>query len=98
MDPAPGQGHETAQEVAAPPLPGSTMVPAPLGTRRTRRWRRPTGEPPPLPRHLETTGVGWLMAAVGLMAVSMLVFAGGRYGHGLSLTVVDDRLLVAWQW
>ena len=33
------------------------------------------------------------MAAVGLTAVSMLVFAASRYGHGPSLTVVDDQLL-----
>jgi hypothetical protein len=26
------------------------------------RRRRPTGEPPPLPYHLQTSGVGWLVA------------------------------------
>jgi membrane-associated phospholipid phosphatase/tRNA A-37 threonylcarbamoyl transferase component Bud32 len=79
--------------MAAPPLPASVPVSALPGTRRTRRWRRPTGAPPPLPRHLENTGVGWLVAAVGLVAVSMLVFAAGRYGHGVSLTVLDDWVL-----
>jgi hypothetical protein len=40
--------------------------PPPAGTRRAWRRRRPTGEPPPLPRHLQTTGLGWLLAAVAL--------------------------------
>jgi membrane-associated phospholipid phosphatase/tRNA A-37 threonylcarbamoyl transferase component Bud32 len=63
---------------------------APPGSRRNRRRRRPTGEPPPLPRHLENTGVGWMAAAVGLITLSLLVFTAGRYGRGMSLTVVDN--------
>ena len=46
----------------------------PPGSRRGRRRRRPTGEPPPLPRHLESTGVGWMVAAVGLITLTLLVF------------------------
>jgi membrane-associated phospholipid phosphatase len=65
----------------------------PPGSRRSRRRRRPTGEPPPLPRHLETTGVGWLVAAIGLIALSLLVFTAGRYGRGVSFTVVDNWVL-----
>ena len=38
--------------------------PAPAGTLRLPRRRRPTGEPPPLPHHLQTSGVRWLVAAV----------------------------------
>src|SRR5919197_2693802 len=68
-------------------------TPPPAGTRRARRRRRPTGEAPPLPRALQATGVGWLVAAVALVVVSLLVLAAGRYGHGVSLTVVDDWLL-----
>jgi membrane-associated phospholipid phosphatase/tRNA A-37 threonylcarbamoyl transferase component Bud32 len=60
----------------------------PPGTRRGRR-RRPTGEPPPLPRHLESTGVGWMVAAVALVTLTLLVFTAGRYGRGISFTVVD---------
>ncbi|MET0834615.1 MAG: phosphatase PAP2 family protein, partial [Actinomycetota bacterium] len=81
MDSSPGQVIGTARDVTPP------------GGRRSRRRRRPTGEPPPLPRHLETTGVGWLVAAVGLMALSLLVFTAGRYGRGVSFTVVDNWVL-----
>jgi len=62
----------------------------PPGSRRGRRRRRPTGEPPPLPRHLESTGVGWMVAAVGLIALTLLVFMAGRYGRGMSVAVVDN--------
>ncbi len=81
MDSSPGQVIGTARDVTPP------------GGRRSRRRRRPTGEPPPLPRHLETTGVGWLVAAVGLIALSLLVFTAGRYGRGVSFTVVDNWVL-----
>jgi tRNA A-37 threonylcarbamoyl transferase component Bud32/membrane-associated phospholipid phosphatase len=37
--------------------------------------------------------VGWLAAAVGLVVVSLLVFTAGRYGHGVSLTALDDWVL-----
>ena len=81
MDSSPGQVVGAARDVTPP------------GGRRSRRRRRPTGEPPPLPRHLETTGVGWLVAAVGLIALSLLVFTAGRYGRGVSFTVVDNWVL-----
>jgi tRNA A-37 threonylcarbamoyl transferase component Bud32/membrane-associated phospholipid phosphatase len=80
-------GDAPAALVGQPPA-----VPAPPGTRRSRR-RRPTGEPPPLPRHLETTGVGWLLAAVGLVVLSLLVFTAGRYGGGVAVAVVDGWVL-----
>src|SRR5216117_3190729 len=67
--------------------------PPPAGSRQRRRHRRPTGEAPPLPRHLAATGVGWLVAAIALIALSLLVFTAGRYGQGISLTVVDHWLL-----
>jgi hypothetical protein len=35
---------------------------------RLRRRRRPTGEPPPLPHHLQTSGIGWLVAMLVLVA------------------------------
>jgi tRNA A-37 threonylcarbamoyl transferase component Bud32/membrane-associated phospholipid phosphatase len=62
----------------------------PPGSRRGRRRRRPTGEPPPLPRHLESTGFGWMVAAVGLITLTLLVFTAGRYGRGMTFTVVDN--------
>jgi tRNA A-37 threonylcarbamoyl transferase component Bud32/membrane-associated phospholipid phosphatase len=68
---------------------GTARDAAPPGSRRGRRRRRPTGEPPPLPRHLESTGFGWMVAAVGLVTLTLLVFTAGRYGRGVSFTVVD---------
>ncbi len=58
-------------ETQAQPLP----LPLTAGSRRGRRHRRPTGEAPPLPRHLQATGIGWLVAAVGLIALSLLLVA-----------------------
>jgi membrane-associated phospholipid phosphatase/tRNA A-37 threonylcarbamoyl transferase component Bud32 len=60
---------------------------------RAGRRRRPTGEPPPLPHHLHSTGVGWLVAAVGLVVLSLVLFTAGRYGRGVSITLLDTWLL-----
>jgi membrane-associated phospholipid phosphatase/tRNA A-37 threonylcarbamoyl transferase component Bud32 len=81
MDSSPSQALGTARDVTPP------------GTRRGRRRRRPTGEPPPLPRHLESTGVGWMVAALGLVALTLLVFTVGRYGRGIAFAMVDDWLV-----
>jgi membrane-associated phospholipid phosphatase/tRNA A-37 threonylcarbamoyl transferase component Bud32 len=69
---------------------GTARDVTPPGSRRGRRRRRPTGEPPPLPHHLESTGVGWMVAAVGLVTLTLLVFTAGRYGRGISFTVADN--------
>jgi membrane-associated phospholipid phosphatase len=73
--------------------PGVRLGPPGIG--RSPRRRRPSGQPPPLPHRLQTTGVGWLVAAVGLMILSVLVFAGGLDGAALAVTVVDDAV-VGW--
>jgi tRNA A-37 threonylcarbamoyl transferase component Bud32 len=65
----------------------------PASVRHPRRRRRPSGAPPPLPRHLETTGVGWLLAAVGLVAVFTISFAASRNGAAIAVTVADDRVV-----
>jgi membrane-associated phospholipid phosphatase/tRNA A-37 threonylcarbamoyl transferase component Bud32 len=93
MENPPDTSLGTAQDAARTVGPGPAKVSAPPGTRRVRRRRRPTGEPPPLPRHLESTGVGWLIAAVGLVILTLLVFTVGRYGRGVSFAVVDYWLL-----
>jgi tRNA A-37 threonylcarbamoyl transferase component Bud32 len=65
----------------------------PASVRQARRRRRPSGAPPPLPRHLETTGVGWLLAAVGLVAVFTISFAASRNGAAMAVTIADDRVV-----
>jgi membrane-associated phospholipid phosphatase len=74
---------------------GAARDVTPPGSRRARRRRRPTGEPPPLPRHLESTGVGWMVAALGLVTLTLLVFTAGRYGRGVSFAVADNRVVEA---
>jgi tRNA A-37 threonylcarbamoyl transferase component Bud32 len=71
--------------------PGVQLGPA--GMRRSLWRRRPSGQPPPLPHHLQTTGVGWLIAAVVSVVLSLLVFAGGLQGLAVDITVVDDAVV-----
>jgi tRNA A-37 threonylcarbamoyl transferase component Bud32 len=46
-----------------------------------------------LPRHLRITGVGWLAAAVVLLVLSVVVFAGGLRGPAVAVTVADDAVV-----
>jgi tRNA A-37 threonylcarbamoyl transferase component Bud32 len=62
---------------------------------RLRRRRRPTGEPPPLPHHLQTSGIGWLVAMLVLVALAVAVFARGMQGVAVDVSVVDDAV-VGW--
>jgi hypothetical protein len=48
-----------------PHEPGVRPVTPPTAE-RTRRRRRPSGAPPPLPKHIGTTGTGWIVAVVVL--------------------------------
>jgi tRNA A-37 threonylcarbamoyl transferase component Bud32 len=65
----------------------------PPGTIRQARRRRPTGEAPPLPHHLQTSGVGWLVAAAVLVALTVVVFARGLRGPAVAVTVADDAVV-----
>ena len=67
----------------------------PPGTVRRARRRRPTGEAPPLPYHLQTSGLRWLLAGVVLVGLSILIFARGLHGVAVEVTVVDDAV-VGW--
>jgi tRNA A-37 threonylcarbamoyl transferase component Bud32/membrane-associated phospholipid phosphatase len=69
------------------------VEPSPPGIRRLPGRRRPSGQPPPLPHHLQTTGVGWLTAAVVLVTLSLLVFAGDLDGLAVTVTVVDNAVV-----
>src|ERR671912_2245609 len=67
--------------------------PAPAETLQLPRRRRPTGEAPPLPYHLQTSGVRWLIVGIVLMALTIVVFAGGMRGLAVNVTVVDDAVV-----
>jgi membrane-associated phospholipid phosphatase/tRNA A-37 threonylcarbamoyl transferase component Bud32 len=59
----------------APPGPGapvSVQRPSPPAIQRVRSRRRPSGEPPPLPRHLNASGKWWLTLS-GLVVLAWIV-------------------------
>jgi membrane-associated phospholipid phosphatase/tRNA A-37 threonylcarbamoyl transferase component Bud32 len=60
---------------------------------RSPRRRRPTGAPPPLPYHLQTSGIGWLVAALALVGLTLAVFARGLRGAAVAVTVADDAIV-----
>jgi membrane-associated phospholipid phosphatase/tRNA A-37 threonylcarbamoyl transferase component Bud32 len=79
----------------APPGPGLTIPvprPAPPAIQRVRSRRRPSGEPPPLPRHLNASGKWWL-AASGLVIVAWVVVV--LTGTVTVIDVADTRVLGA---
>ena len=80
----PGRGQSMADASGATV---EDVVPGRFGRRAPRR--RPSGAPPPLPRHLRTTGAGWLIAAVVAIFVTALVFRNGV--SGAAITVIDRR-------
>jgi tRNA A-37 threonylcarbamoyl transferase component Bud32 len=91
-------GLGRAMDVPAdqPTQPGGPRVqPALRQALGSPRRRRPTGEPPPLPHHLQTSGLGWLVIALVLVALSIGVFARGLRGVAVTVTVVGDAV-VAW--
>jgi membrane-associated phospholipid phosphatase/tRNA A-37 threonylcarbamoyl transferase component Bud32 len=64
--------------------------PGPPAIHRVRRRRRPSGEPPPLPRHLNASGKWWL-ALSGLVVVAwVVVWATDSVGR---FDVADTRVL-----
>ncbi|CCH87736.1 membrane protein of unknown function, putative kinase domain [Modestobacter italicus] len=67
---------------------------APPAIHRVRRRRRPSGEPPPLPRHLNASGKWWL-AMSGLVVVAwVVVWATDSVGR---FDVADTRVLQAFE-
>jgi tRNA A-37 threonylcarbamoyl transferase component Bud32/membrane-associated phospholipid phosphatase len=60
---------------------------------RPRRRRRPTGEPPPLPHHLQTSGIRWLVATLVLVALAVAVFGRGLQGIAVGVSVVDAAVV-----
>jgi tRNA A-37 threonylcarbamoyl transferase component Bud32/membrane-associated phospholipid phosphatase len=67
--------------------------PGELEVRRSRRRRRPTGQPPPLPRSIQPTGMWWAAAAVGLITLAKITFGPARRSLGVAVTVWDDAVV-----
>jgi tRNA A-37 threonylcarbamoyl transferase component Bud32/membrane-associated phospholipid phosphatase len=71
---------------------GASGATAPSRVRQAPR-RRPSGAPPPLPRHLRSTGAGWLICAVVAIVLTGLVFRNGVRGAAIPVIVVDDTVV-----
>jgi tRNA A-37 threonylcarbamoyl transferase component Bud32/membrane-associated phospholipid phosphatase len=83
-------------EPTPPPAPSANLGAAPPGAldvRRSRRRRRPTGAPPPLPRSIQPTGVWWATAAVVLVVLARITFGPARHSLGVAVTVWDDAVV-----
>src|SRR5688572_30182924 len=77
------------------PLSGGAVTarrPAPPAIQRVRRRRRPSGEPPPLPRHLNASGKWWLSLS-GLVVAAWIVVV--LTGSASAVDVADTRVLQA---
>ncbi|WP_448626653.1 phosphatase PAP2 family protein [Geodermatophilus sp. URMC 64] len=71
---------------------GTVARPDPPALRRVRRRRRPSGEPPPLPRHLAKSGKWWLVASGVVVLTCIAVWLTGSVAH---FDVADTRVLQA---
>jgi tRNA A-37 threonylcarbamoyl transferase component Bud32 len=75
-------------QVRAVPVPR----PAPPEIQRVRRRRRPSGEPPPLPRHLNASGKWWLALSALVVVAWVVVLATNSVRV---IDVADTRVLQA---
>jgi membrane-associated phospholipid phosphatase/tRNA A-37 threonylcarbamoyl transferase component Bud32 len=71
---------------------GTVARPEPPALRRVRRRRRPSGEPPPLPRHLNASGKWWLAASGGVLLAWVVVAVTGSVAL---FDLADTRVLQA---
>ena len=79
----------------APPGPGPAIPvprPAPPAIQRVRSRRRPSGEPPPLPRHLNASGKWWLALSAAVVVAWIVVVVTGSVTF---FDLADTRLLQA---
>ena len=58
---------------------------------RSRRRRRPSGEPPPLPRRLNTSGRYWLGLVAAVVVLWVVIAATSSTGRWID--VIDNRVL-----
>jgi len=72
-----------------PPAPGA---PARVPVLPPGRLRRPSGAPPPLPRHIDRSGLAWLTVAIVATGAAIAVFAGGLSRWAVDVTVIDDAI------
>ena len=67
-------------------------APAQVPVLRAGRRRRPSGAPPPLPRHIERSGLIWLAVALVAAGGAIAVFGGGLSRWAVDVMVVDDAV------
>src|SRR3954451_4195957 len=93
--PAGGAFADMASLPQAPPDPVRAIPvprPEPPTIQRVRRRRRPSGEPPPLPKHLNASGKWWLALSAGVVVLWIVVVATGNVAH---FDLADTRILQA---
>src|SRR3954462_13308747 len=73
---------------------GTPAPPALPGIRRVRGRRRPSGEPPPLPRHLNASGKWWLALSGAVVVIWVVVWVTGSIAL---FDVADTRVLQAFE-
>src|SRR4051794_40300737 len=76
----------------AVPAVGPAVRPAAPAIRHVRRRRRPSGEPPPLPRHLNASGKWWLALSGAVVVAWVVIWATGSVSV---FDVADTRVLQA---
>jgi tRNA A-37 threonylcarbamoyl transferase component Bud32/membrane-associated phospholipid phosphatase len=76
---------------AGPPRP-ARGAPARVPVLPAGRQRRPSGAPPPLPRHIERSGLIWLAVAVVATGAAIAVFADGLSRWAVDVAVIDDAM------
>jgi tRNA A-37 threonylcarbamoyl transferase component Bud32/membrane-associated phospholipid phosphatase len=80
----------TLPQAAPAAVPASG--PGPPAIHRVKRRRRPSGEPPPLPRHLNASGKWWLALSGAVVVAWAVVWGTGSVGV---FDVADTRVLQA---
>jgi membrane-associated phospholipid phosphatase/tRNA A-37 threonylcarbamoyl transferase component Bud32 len=89
---APAAQAPVTAPAAHPPAGGHVRRPDPPPVHRVRSRRRPSGEPPPLPRHLNASGKSWLALSAAVLLTWVVVVATGSVAF---FDLVDTRVLQA---